>query len=59
MTEESPKEEGAENLLENPWDPETLAAKRKKAGKPKARIKGANKPSEGDPEFRFKFGKAW
>ncbi|WP_409492362.1 hypothetical protein [Amycolatopsis sp. cmx-11-12] len=58
MTDEQPKEEDAEGLLENPWDPETLAAKRKKAGKPKARIKGAGKPAE-DPEYRIKFGKAW
>ncbi|KZB79393.1 hypothetical protein [Amycolatopsis regifaucium] len=59
MTDEPAKEPDAERLLENPWDPETLAAKRKKAGKPKARIKGAGKPAEEDPEFRFKFGKAW
>ncbi|RSN55103.1 hypothetical protein DMH01_32730 [Amycolatopsis sp. WAC 04182] len=59
MTDEPAKEPDGERLLENPWDPETVAAKRKKAGKPKARIKGADKPAEEDPEFRIKFGKAW
>jgi hypothetical protein len=40
--------------LENPWDPETVA-KKKKARRPKARVRG--KPD--DEEFRIKFEKAW